>query len=197
MRADELERHWREEFERLSREEAYDAGEGRPSAPFAFKIIAITALAVFVLIIFVFYFTTNPTIRGIIAGLIESSPVREGVVDIGSGNKLFFLNNTYNKLIRIYDANPEKEFKVCLKGKVSAGDYLIYEVYEPTMVFQSHNRVIADPCPEDALVSMHSHPFRHCLPSEQDFRSFESFKKTNQNAVMAVMCEKGRFNFYR
>jgi len=166
------------------------------------KPIFIKILSIFMLILVVGYLITNPITRNILFGLIESSSIEEDsnneyIVEIDSENKLFFMNNTYNNLIKIYDENPEKEFKVCLQGNVTNGDYFIHSIYEPTMSFQSHNKVIADPCPDNTLVSMHSHPFRHCLPSEQDLSNFKLFKKINPDALMAIMCERGRFNFYR
>ena len=50
---------------------------------------------------------------------------------------------------------------------------------------------------KDDLVDLHTHPFKHCLPSDVDLESFKQFKKMNKDAIMAIMCEKDRFNFYR
>ncbi len=188
----ELELHWEEEFEKLRKEEPK---EGKPSR---LRAVLLILAAVFLISIFIFYFVTDPTLRNILSGLIDSSTISKShEASIGNGKSLFFLNGTYDQLIGIYDRNPELEFKVCLKGEVLNGDYRIFEVYEPTMVFQSHSKVISEPCPPDTLVDMHSHPFRHCLPSEQDIRSFEEFRKSNPDALMAVMCERGRFSFHR
>lgn len=171
--------------------------EEKEEKPSLLKKIIIRGFTVLVIIMVLLYFTTNPLIRSLIVGLFESSTIERDGIDIGKGNKLFFVNNSYEKLTEIYDANPEKEFKVCLKGKIADGNYFINEIYEPEMSFQRYNVVIAEPCPADSLVSMHSHPYRHCLPSQQDLQNFNDFKQKNPNALMAVMCEKGRFNFYR
>lgn len=172
-----------------------DIEEERPSV---FRKVFVIVLTGFLLIIVLVYFLTNPAVRNIISGLIESSTLDEEYgVNIDSDSKLIFLNNSYIKLIKIYDENLGKEFKVCLKGDIVNEDYLINEIYEPEMFFQSYKEVVAEPCPEDSLVSMHTHPLKHCLPSQVDLENFEVFKRENSKALMAVMCERGRFNFYR
>lgn len=172
-----------------------DMEEEKPSVS---KKIFVIVLTCFLLIIVLVYFLTNPLVRNIIGGLIESSTLDDEYgVNIDSDSKLIFLNNSYNKLIEIYDENLGKEFKVCLKGKIIDGDYLINVIYEPEMFFQSYKEVVSEPCPEDSLVSMHTHPLKHCLPSQIDLESFEMFKRKNPIALMAIMCERGRFNFYR
>ena len=76
------------------------------------------------------------------------------------------------------------------------GDYIINEIYIPKTYTQTSNEVVSEFCSKDTIVDMHSHPLKHCLPSEQDFNSFKSFKEISNNAIMSVMCERGRFNFY-
>ena len=165
--------------------------------PSVIKKIFIIIIAVFLIILVITFLLTNSLIRSIFTGLIESSKIKIDTVKINSTNKLLFLSNTYDELLDIYDNNPEKEFKVCLKGNIDNGDYFINEIYIPETYLQTHSQVIAEPCPDDSIVDMHSHPLKHCIPSEQDFKSFSSFKEISNNAIMAVMCERGRFNFYQ
>lgn len=169
--------------------------ELKEKKPFPKKFF-ITPLALFLIFIILSYFLTTPDIRDIITGLIKSSTVEGYTIDINSTSKLIFNKDAYTRLMEIYDENPDMEFKVCLEGDYKNGNYLIEGIYEPEMSLQSYSKVVAEPCPTKTLVSMHSHPYRHCLPSEQDIKSFELFKINNNNALMAVMCEKGRFNFY-
>lgn len=158
--------------------------------------VFVIILSIILLILVLTYFLTSPTVRNVIAGLIESSKIKENIVNINETNKLTFEKGTYNKLIAIYDNNPEREFKACLMGEVENGDYYIDEIYEPIMYLQEPDQVVSEPCPVDSLVSMHSHPLKHCLPSGVDLNNFKIFKERNPNALMAVMCERGRFNFY-
>lgn len=164
--------------------------------PSIFKKIFIILITIFLIILMVTYLLTNSSIRNIFTGLIESNKVNNNVVKINSANKLVFQNNTYNKLLNIYDGNLGREFKVCLKGNIENENYLINEIYIPETFLQAHNKVVAEFCSKDTIVDMHSHPLKHCLPSEQDFNSFKSFKEISNNSIMGVMCERGRFNFY-
>lgn len=166
----------------------------REKHPIITKIL-ILSIAAFLLIIVLIYFLTTPTIRSILAGLIESSTIEDFKVKLKTGNYLIFENNTYQELLQIYENNPEKEFKVCLKGYIKE-DYIINFIYKPKIFLQTHSSVSAEPCPKDSLVSLHSHPLKHCLPSEIDLKNFERFQQQNKDALMAVMCEKHRFNFY-
>lgn len=162
--------------------------------PLFIKIIILT-LGIFLLILVLVYFLTTPQIRSIISGLIESSKVNNLEVELKSGNKLIFTNSTYEELTEIYNNNPELEFKVCLKGYIKK-DYFVIEIFKPDTYLQTHNLVSAEPCPSDSIVSLHSHPLKYCLPSDIDLKNFNILKTQNSQALMAVMCEKDRFNFY-
>lgn len=163
--------------------------------PFPRRFFTII-LAIFLIIIILVYFLTTPMIRDMIAGLIESSTLEGYSININSTNKLVFDSGSYGRLMEIYGNNPDQEFKVCLKGSHINGNYFIEEIYEPKMTLQSYAKVMAKPCPPETLVSMHSHPYKHCLPSQQDIKNFNMFKINNPDALMAIMCEKDRFNFY-
>lgn len=171
--------------------------EEKQEKPPIFKKVLLGAFTIIVILMLIFYFMTTPLMQGIIIGLFESSTVDRNAADIGQGKMLFFENNTHDLLMGIYDRNPEREFKVCLMGEINDGNYFVNEVFEPKMIYQDADKVVAEPCPDETLVSLHSHPFRQCLPSETDLRNFEALKKVNNNTLMAVMCERGRFNFYR
>lgn len=177
--------------------EYIEDGELEEEKPY--KRVLIKIFAVVIVGLLLVYFFTLPPIRSIITGLIDSSILHRNVVfikGIESAERLIFLNGSYNNLIRIYDENLGKEFKVCLVGNIVKKDYLIYAIHEPKMFFQSGIKVVAEACPADSLVSMHTHPEKHCLPSQQDLDNFEIFKQGNPKGIMAVMCERGRFNFY-
>ena len=164
--------------------------------PSIFRKVFIMILGVFLILLLVTYFSFNPLIENVFIGLVKSDKIDNNIVKINSTNILVFQSNTYNELLNIYDNNPEREFKVCLNGDIKNGDYYINEVFIPETYLQTHNQVISDFCPDKTIVDMHSHPLKHCIPSEQDFTSFSSFKERNNNAIMSVMCERGRFNFY-
>jgi proteasome lid subunit RPN8/RPN11 len=170
--------------------------ESEEEKPSKFKKIYIFIISLFLLIIFIIYFTTTPGVRDLISGFIESSKLNEKEVAINSTNKLIFEKESYDSLIELHNESVNREFKACLSGYIKDGDYHITTVIKPETFFQNYKQVIAEPCPSTSLVDLHSHPFKRCLPSEQDFKSFQEFKSRNPNALMAVLCEVDRFSFY-
>lgn len=160
------------------------------------KRISIIFLALFLIFLIVTYLLTNSVVRNITAGLLESETIKNYQVDINKTTKLIFIEESYDQLMDIYDTNLNVEFKVCLKGNIIDEDYYITSLNIPKTYLQKYNQVIAEPCDSDSLVDMHSHPLKHCLPSETDINSFNRFKETNPNAIMAIMCQRNRFNFY-
>ena len=164
--------------------------------PSKFKKVFIIFIGLFLIILILTYLLSNSLINNIFIGLIKSDKIKDDIVKINSTNNLTFQNNIYNDLLKIYDNNIEREFKVCLNGNIKNGDYYVNGIFVPETYLQTHNQVISDFCPDETIVDMHSHPLKHCLPSEQDFDSFKLFKERNNNAIMGVMCERGRFNFY-
>lgn len=164
--------------------------------PSKLKKIFITLIYILLLVLILTFLLTNPTIRNAIVGLIQSSTIEDNIIQINSTNKIIFEKDTYPELIDYYNENKEKEFKVCLMGNFENGDYFIYEVYKPKIIFQTYTQVESYPCPSDTLIDMHSHPYRSCLASNQDLKNLERLKINNPNALMAIMCEKERFNFY-
>jgi proteasome lid subunit RPN8/RPN11 len=168
--------------------------EEKPISNFFIKFLSLV-----IILLLIIYFFTNSALRGIIIGLIDSSILNKNVVlikGVDYADRLIFLNNSYDILMKIYDENLGKEFKVCLIGKIKGRDYMVYAIHKPKMFFQSSSSVVSEACPSYAIVSMHTHPEKHCLPSEADMNSFEVFKQRNTKGIMAIMCERGRFNFY-
>jgi hypothetical protein len=160
------------------------------------KRIYIFLVSIFILVIFLVYIFSTSVGTDILAGWVSSSVVKENEVDFSFDGKLVFVGNSLKDLRGIYLENQKVEFKACLKGNKKGRVYSITEIYIPVTYFQKFNQVIAEPCSEDSLVSLHSHPFRRCIPSEQDFRSFNEFKKRQQEGLMIVMCEDSRFGIY-
>ena len=160
------------------------------------KKFFIISIGAFILIIFLIYILVNSIGSDILAGLISSSEIREDELDFSFNGKLIFMNNSLERLKDIYFSDEGVEFKACLVGYKENDIYFMEDLYIPKIYSQRFNQVIAEPCPSDSLVSLHSHPFRHCLPSQQDFRSFKQFKERNEDALMIVMCEKNRFSVH-
>ncbi len=161
-----------------------------------FKKITVVSVAVIMIILVLSYYLSMPGVSEVIVSLAISSTVKDNQIEYNSTNRIVFIGNTYEELIAIYDANYAKEFKVCLKGYIDREDYYITELYKPKMYVQRFNRVVSEPCPADCLIDLHSHPELHCIPSDQDIKTFLRFKERQPKAIMAIMCERNRMNFY-
>jgi proteasome lid subunit RPN8/RPN11 len=156
--------------------------------PSLFKKISVIIIAIFLLILMLSYFTLFG-VRDILEGIVGSHTINDDKIYF-SDKIIYFENNTYNRLLGIYDKNLENEFKACLVGKYDK-NYFIYDLYVPKTYEQQPSEVISEPC--DSIISLHSHPRMFCIPSQQDFKAF----KQEKSDLMLVMCEKDRFTIYK
>lgn len=135
------------------------------------------------------------SIGDIISGQIESNPLVGDVVDVGEF-LLIFENGTSDRLQELYFAEQAREFAVCLKGDVVDGDYIIDDLYVPEMYEQRFNHVRFEGCDGDSLVLLHTHPYKSCLASDTDLETLQRMREINEDVLMVVMCEPGRFSVY-
>jgi len=168
----------------------YEEDNGR------FKKFLIPFIGILILIIFITYIFTNAAGIDVLGGLISSSKLKENEVDFSLNGKVIFDDKTLDELKNIYFENLRNEFKVCLYGKKENNLYFINKLAVPKTYSKTFNQVIAEPCSDEALISLHSHPYKRCLPSEQDFETFSKFKEKTPNALMVIMCEENRFYIY-
>ena len=132
----------------------------------------------------------------ILAGQIESKKLNEDLtIDLDDG-KIIFGNNTYERLLQMYLAEQEHEIKICLTGIKQNHNYIITDLYEPEIISQSFSHVSAEHCNSETIIPLHSHPFKHCIFSQQDIMSYEKFTEINPDAIAGLMCEPNRFTFY-
>lgn len=161
--------------------------------PSILKRVFIVIITIFLLILILSYFSLWG-VRDIISGLAESNKIKDNEIHF-SDKTVLFENNTYEKLLQIYNNNKGKEIKVCLIGIFEDKNkhYYINNLYIPKIYEQDFNRVVSEPC-YDSIVSLHSHPRMFCIPSKQDFKSFTLYDK--ENNLMMVMCKENRFTVY-
>ncbi|MDP3918543.1 MAG: hypothetical protein Q8Q35_01380 [Nanoarchaeota archaeon] len=153
----------------------------------------VMAGALFLILLMLSYSIASFPIGEIIISLVNSEEIVDNkIVDDVVVN---FEGETYQEVLNMYNENLAQEFKVCLLGDYD-GEYNIKEVFFPKMHSQFFNKVVSEPCPNETLVSLHSHPYRHCIASEQDMSNLAGLKESNKNALIGIMCEEGRFNFY-
>ena len=170
-----------------------DFDDSRP----IFKKIFVALMGLFLIIIILSYFLLSPGARVAIVGLIDSSVLEDDMsLSLNFGGHLYFINGSYETLLDIYNENELLEIKACLFGEKLNDDYFISEVVQPVIYSQSYTHVSAERCSNSSLVSLHSHPYKSCYPSHQDFVSFSYVKMENNDSQMAIMCDKTRFNVF-
>jgi len=131
----------------------------------------------------------------IILGLIGSSPVDNNLVQL-NGLTIEFDANEYEKLIEYYLVNEGNEIKACMLGEKVNNYTKINSIVFPEVIRQGYDHILTKSCPEGTLISLHSHPNRRCMPSEQDVKNYKYLKQFNKDLMVAVMCEPLRLYFY-
>ncbi|MBU2639575.1 MAG: hypothetical protein KKG75_02585 [Nanoarchaeota archaeon] len=153
----------------------------------------IFIIAMFMLIIFLVYMFNDALD---LHSIIKSNKVKENEIDFTVNKKLIFQNSTLEILKATYLENQKTEFKACLIADKIEDIYYINDIYFPKIYSQSFNQVVSEPCPKFAIIDLHSHPFKQCIASQQDFKTFNNFKESNPEALMVIMCTESRFSVY-
>lgn len=154
------------------------------------KRILVACLGVFLLFLLLGYFLFP---LDTLAGLVGSATIEEGLSVEDAA--VVFENDTYTLLLTRYYEHLDEEFKVCLLGFYD-GTYRVQEIYNPIIYEQNFNSVVSEPCPKETLIALHSHPYKHCLASSQDIQNLQKIQETNPDALIGIMCDKDRFQFY-
>jgi len=171
-------------------EELIEEGKESP-----IKKVVIVFIAVFLIMLFVSYVGISYGISDIIGGMAESNLISGNTVEVDDYS-IIFDDGPLEGLNELYVNNKELEFKACLGGEIVDGDYYINEIVYPEMYSQKYNQVVAEPCPADSLIDLHSHPEKRCIASQQDMKNFEAMKERNPDALMVILCEEDRMNVY-
>ena len=173
-----------------------------------FKRLSLFIIGIFLVYLSLTYLGIGPYMLQIFEGQIVSTEVNENfTLAIGNQTKVMFEKEVYHELLAYYVAHQRYEFAACFFGNVTEikttdnettteKTYVLTEMEIPRMYSQSVHRVISTGCPTETLVSLHTHPYKHCLFSEQDINSFFIFRQRAPNGLFALMCEEDRFTFY-
>ena len=109
---------------------------------------------------------------------------------------IIFEEKILEQIQAIYLQNQEVEIVACLAGQKDGEDYQIDEFYVPHTTDQTFDHVSFEPCSQETLILLHSHPYKRCIASEQDIETRDEIKQENQHALMIIMCEPDRFSVY-
>ena len=151
---------------------------------------------IFILIIVVFYMLMANNLQDIVAGLLVSTTITEGLKMTYKDYTITFTPDVYKNLRSLYFAYARNEFKACLSGSKKDKDYVITSLTVPVIFSQSIFHVTSSSC-SNSLIDLHSHPYKHCVFSQQDIDSYHSMKRSSPDILLALMCEPERFTFYR
>ncbi len=179
-------------MEKLDKEELQDDNE--PDSIIKKLITGVIGIGLAILVVS-YLFVAFP-IGPIIEGYFEADVVKDKVLE-GDGITIEFKGKTWEKLQGFYKDELALEFAACLQGGREGNRYFINALYQPKMYAQAYNHVRFEPCSEETIVLLHSHPFKRCIASEQDIRTLADSKQVNSDIIMAVMCEGDRISIYR
>lgn len=193
MNEDEIHKH-------IQNEALYDTPE-ESKVRTLFKRFFLFFVGLFLLYLSLTYFGIGPHIMQIFEGQIVSVKLNENFsISVGNQTTVLFEEEVYNELLEYYIAHQRYEFAACFFGNITeTGDekrYTLTAMKIPHMYSQSVHRVVSTGCPVETLVSLHTHPYKQCLFSEQDIQSFFVFRDRAPNGLYALLCEEDRFTFY-
>lgn len=149
---------------------------------------------IMILLMISFVFVTYP-ISGIIGGKLESNILNNNVIELDEFD-VVFEDNTLKQLQNIYFNEQKVEFSVCLLGNKDNNIYDITNLYKPVTYSQTFNSVSFEPCSDETLIILHSHPYKSCIASQADISMLARSKERNKDVLMVVMCEPERFSVY-
>jgi proteasome lid subunit RPN8/RPN11 len=165
-----------------------------PKKSKVYKLIIFLG-GILMLLLMTSYLIIGSPLSNILEGQIESHPLQDERIDLDELS-IIFTGETSNILQSLYFNEQEVEFSVCLQGTKIENEYYITGLYSPTMLVQTFNHVQFEPCSDETLILLHTHPYKSCLASATDLRTLENMKLRNEDVLMVVMCEPARFSVY-
>lgn len=130
----------------------------------------------------------------VLFSLLGSNKIK-GSELILTNKTIMFKPDVLGGLREFYLENQMTEISICLTGYVKENEYRITGFYPPKAFFKTPISIMSEHCSNETIITLHTHPFRSCLFSYQDIVSHNSYKRTNQKAIAAVMCDVDRFAF--
>ena len=160
------------------------------------KKFFVYVFTIFTLVIVVLYMLMANDFQDILAGLLVSTTITKDLKMEYKDYTITFSPDVYKSLKNLYFVNARNEFKACLSGSIKDNDYLITSLKVPSIFSQSVFHVTSSSC-TNSLIDLHSHPYKHCVFSQQDISTYSIMKKSNPDILLAIICEPDRFTFYR
>lgn len=133
---------------------------------------------------------------GILMSLLSSETVSDNTLNFRDYT-VIFENNSLEKIQEVYLNEQRFETALCLKGRIENNFYIVDDAYIPRLISQSYAHVSHESCDVETIISLHTHPFRRCMASSQDYVSLRNQQIQNPERAMLIMCEKNRFSFHK
>jgi proteasome lid subunit RPN8/RPN11 len=159
------------------------------------KKIILFIISIFLLFLILSYLLPF-NLLSIIPSQLNSYEINNDEITLKNNDLIIFENDTYDELLEFYNNNQQHEFKACLVGNKEDKLYKIEKIEIPVILSQDFSSVRAIPCTKETIISLHSHPFKSCYFSVHDINSYRLVKNINGEALIGIMCEPARFNFY-
>lgn len=152
--------------------------------------------ALFLMFGFIFFLIVSYSVAFIgfdsIPGLVKSRQMDAYGIEL-KGVMLVFSSGVYDEIVSYANENEGNETKFCLLGEKRGENIFITSLFKPLIIAQDFASVTSRSCPSGTIVSVHTHPLLHCIPSFQDYNVLHD---SGDALYSAVMCEQGRFYFY-
>lgn len=128
----------------------------------------------------------------VLSNTIGSETLNNSTLEI-SGYIIRFHGDALDKLQQEYVDNQEREIKACLYGAANGRNYSVNNVTFPEIIDASVAHVRTAGCAADPIVTLHSHPVKRCLASQQDIDNYRTRKAANPKLLLMIMCDIDRF----
>ena len=155
----------------------------------------VIGISIFLSLLMLSFIIVSFPIGPILQGQAESNPIIDNSIDLGDF-EIVFSSTSLARLQQMYLEEQEVEWSACLSGTKVDEDYHITSLYQPVMYEQTFNHVSFEPCNEETLILLHSHPYKSCIASETDINTLARMQEINEDVLMVVMCEPGRLSVY-
>ncbi|RME77282.1 hypothetical protein D6774_04970 [Candidatus Woesearchaeota archaeon] len=164
-----------------------------PKRSFSQRVLVGMGAVLLILLMTSFVFVTFP-VGDILAGKSESDLIIDQVVRAGN-LEIVFSDSAYRVLQEFYREDPTKEIALCLLGVKRNSTYTITKIYKPEQE-RSFRHVQFEPCSQETLILLHTHPRSRCIASNTDIATLRETQKANPEVLMVVMCEESRVSVY-
>jgi hypothetical protein len=161
----------------------------------ALRKIYIIIIALFLVLLILANTLAGSFLVFSINGRISSVTIKDNVINFAN-KSIYFEPAISDKLKQFYIDNQKTEIRLCLTGKKEGNNYNVTGIYTPEIYKKDVFSVTSRMCSRETVIDLHTHPFLHCIFSNQDITSYEKYRKYNPDAIMALMCEENRFSMY-